>query len=69
MGTPFDSARAIMERNGFKCTSGADSVVWLWCDKFSGGKINIVQRRWQAILNMDHGRVLEVRSNTGLIGP
>ena len=69
MGTPFDSAKAIMVRNGFKCNSGADSVVWLWCDKFSGGSFDIVKRRWIAILNMDHGRVFQVRSNTGLIGP
>ena len=68
--TPADSARAIMESNGFRCRAGADSVAYLWCDKESGGAHAIVRRRWQAVLNLDaEQRVFEVRGFTGLIGP
>jgi len=68
LGTPAESAQAIMERNGFQCRAGADSVAYLWCDKMSA-KINVVRRRWQAVLNLNRGQVFEVRAFTGLIGP
>lgn len=64
------SARTIMESNGFRCQTGADSVAYLWCDKGSGGTHAVVRRRWQAVLNLDvEHRVFEVRGFTGLIGP
>jgi hypothetical protein len=70
LGISGDSAQAVMERNGFRCHTGADSVVYLWCDKYSGGRAAVVRRRWQAVLNLDDGRrVFEARASTGLIGP
>ena len=70
LATPADSARAIMERNGFRCQAGADSSAYLWCDKESGGKASIVRRRWQAVLSLDkQQRVVALRGSTGLIGP
>lgn len=67
LGIPADSARRIMEGNGFRCEV-ADSVASLWCDKRSGKAL--VQRRWQAVVTLDaHRRVKEVRGSTGLIGP
>jgi hypothetical protein len=58
-----------MERNGFRCHEGADSVAYFWCDKLSAKK-GPVQRRWQAVINLNgERRVFEVRAFTGLIGP
>ena|SRR6266566_4738158 len=68
LGTPLDSALVTMEANGFSCRQGADSVTYVWCNKTSPQR-NIVQRRWQAVINFDNGRVLEVRAMTGLVGP
>jgi hypothetical protein len=68
LGTPAESAQATMERNGFQCRAGRDSVAYLWCAKMSS-TVNVVRRRWQAVLNLDQGRVFEVRASTGLIGP
>ena len=68
LGTRADTAQATMERNGFQCRTSADSVAYIWCDKMSS-RFNVVRRRWQADLNLDRGRVFEVRAFTGLIGP
>lgn len=68
--TPADSARALMESNGFHCKLAADGAAYLWCDKESGGTYAIVRRRWQAVLGLDaEQRVSEVRAFTGLVGP
>ena len=61
-----DSARAMMQRNGFRCTL---SAVDLWCDKESGGRFAIVRRRWQATFGIEDGHVRTVKGSTGLIGP
>jgi len=67
-GISADSARRLMEHNGFRCQDGVDSVAYVWCDKLSSNAI--VQRRWQAVLNLDaQRRISEVRAFTGLIGP
>ena len=69
VGTTADAARSVMEANGFHCREGADSVAYLWCDKLSAKKA-LVQRRWQAVINLNsQRRVYEVRASTGLIGP
>lgn len=65
-GMIVDSARAVMQRNGFRCETSADS---LWCDKESGGRFVIVRRRWQATLAIQDGHVRAVNGTTGLIGP
>jgi hypothetical protein len=65
LGTSGDSALALMKRNGFDCQ--ADSVQ-VRCNKRSTGA-NIVQRRWQALITLDHGLVTQVHPSTGLIGP
>lgn len=68
LGVSGDSARGIMERNGFRCREGIDSIASLWCDKLS--RKAIVQRRWQAVINLDaQRRVHQVHGSTGLIGP
>ena len=69
IGAPGDSARLVMERNGFQCRAGTDSVAYIWCDKLSAKKAP-VQRRWQAVINLDEQRrVHALRASTGLIGP
>jgi hypothetical protein len=65
-GMTVDSARAMMQRNGFRCTV---SAVDLWCDKESGGQFAIVRRRWQATLGIQDGHVRTVKGSTGLTGP
>jgi hypothetical protein len=65
LGTSEDSALALMKRNGFDCQ--ADSVQ-VSCNKSSTGA-NIVHRRWQALVTIDHGLVTQVHPSTGLIGP
>jgi hypothetical protein len=65
LGTSADSALALMRRNGFACH--ADSVQ-LQCDK-SSTETNIVHRRWQALITLDHGLVTQVHPSTGLIRP
>jgi hypothetical protein len=68
LGIPADSARSVMQRNGFRCYDGADSVAYIWCDKSSDKAV--VKRRWQAVINLDSQRVVyEVRGSTGFIGP
>jgi hypothetical protein len=69
IGASVDSARLVMERNGFRCREGVDSVPHIWCDKLSAKKAP-VQRRWQAVITLDQERrVHEVRASTGLVGP
>ena len=69
LGLSADSARQVMLRNGFTCVTGADSVAYLWCDKYSGGESELVRQRWQANLNLDdRGRVYEARAFYGLVG-
>ena len=69
LGAPVDSARLVMEHNGFQCREGADSVAYIWCDKLSVKKAP-VQRRWQAVMTLDEQRrVHQVRASTGLTGP
>ena len=65
-GMTIDSARAIMQRNGFRCELSSDD---LWCDKESGGRFAIVRRRWQATLGVEDGHVRAVKGTTGLTGP
>ena len=69
LGISVDSARSVLTRNGFNCRpfESADSTVW--CDKESGGRFEIVRRRWQATLHFQSGRVKKVESSTGLTGP
>jgi type II secretory pathway component PulK len=68
VGISADSARRVMEGNGFSCREGADSVAYLWCDKRSDKAM--VQRRWEAVVKLDaQRRVYEVRGSTDLIGP
>jgi len=65
LGVAVDSARRIMDTNGFHCHEGADSVSYLSCEKLSGKAV--VQRRWQAIVNLDaQRRVHDVRGSTAL---
>jgi hypothetical protein len=67
LGISADSARRIIESNGFHC-HGADTIAHFWCDKLS--RKAIVQRRWQAAFDLDaKRRVDQVRGFTGLIGP
>jgi ketosteroid isomerase-like protein len=68
VGISVDSAQATMERNGFECHHGVDSVAYLWCDKSTNAG-NLVRERWQAVINLDHGQVYERRAFFGLIAP
>jgi len=69
IGVSGDSARAILERNGFRCQLASDAEASLWCDKQSGGRFATVRRRWQASVALQDGHVAAVRATTGLIGP
>jgi len=66
VGTVADTARATLERNGSQCQATRDTVDHLQCEKESKG---LVIRRWKALLNLDHGRVVEVHALLELIGP
>jgi hypothetical protein len=65
-GMTVDSARAIMQRNGFVCEVSADDLL---CHKESGGRFAIVRRRWQATLATRDGHVRAIKGTTELIGP
>jgi hypothetical protein len=69
LGISVDSTRSVLTRNGFNCRpfESADSTVW--CDKESGGRLEIVRRRWQVTLHFKAGRVNKVESSTDLTGP
>lgn len=68
LGISVDSARRIMERNGFRCREAAESISSLWCEKLS--RTAFVQRRWQAAFSLDtQRRVNAVRGSTGLTSP
>ena len=69
LGTPRDSAVATLERNGFRCVAPNQSRESRWCDKWSGGKMAIVRRRWQAVIEFEGERVTTVRASTNLTGP
>jgi hypothetical protein len=69
IGIARDSARAILERSGFRCQTQSSGAASLWCDKESGGRFAIVRRRWQALLAIEDGHVTAVHATTGLIGP
>jgi hypothetical protein len=68
VGTSQEAARRSLEKNGFHCPV-AQARDTLWCDKWSGGRLTVVKRRWQAVLRLDSGRVADVRGTTGLVGP
>jgi hypothetical protein len=69
LGISVDSARSVFAHNRFNCGAfeAADST--MWCDKESGGRFEIVRRRWQATVHFQSGRVNRVESSTGLTGP
>ena len=69
IGTTGDSATRLLVANGFNCPSKENTDSTIWCDKYSGGRFEIVRRRWQALLHVHTGRVISVRASTGLIGP
>ena len=70
VGLSRDSARKLLEANGFRCREGADSAAQLWCGKTSTSTAsNIVSRRWSAVLTLNRDSVVEVRGSTGLVGP
>ena len=69
LGTPAESARVVLERNGFACRPAAEGPSAVWCDKWSGGRWAIVRRRWIASVTIDNGKVVATRANTGLVGP
>lgn len=68
-GMASDSARALLEANGFTCEHAPEPRGTIWCEKWSGGRWAIVRRRWIASVAFDSGRVVGTRSNTGLVGP
>lgn len=69
VGISRDSARAILERNGFRCELDSTATSTLWCDKESSGRFAIVRRRWQALFSIQDGRIATVKGTTALIGP
>jgi hypothetical protein len=69
LGISVDSARSVLTHNGFNCRAFDSTDSTVWCDKESGGRFEIVRRRWQAIVHFQAGRVNKVESSTGLRGP
>jgi hypothetical protein len=69
LGISVDSARSVLTHNGFNCRAFDSTDSNVWCDKESGGRFEIVRRRWQAIVHFQAGRVNKVESSTGLRGP
>ena len=68
-GMTRDSARHLLEQNGFACEGGPGTDDSLRCDKWSGGRWAIVRRRWIATVTVASGRVATAQGNTGLVGP
>lgn len=69
IGVFADSARVLLERNGFRCQVDSAGAASLWCDKESGGRFAIVRRRWQAVLGFQDHHITAVKGTTGRIGP
>ena len=76
-GTEINTAKSIMEKNGFTCSfmtdaSFADSVKiydhidFLYCDFRKGF---IITRRWQVAIVFRKSLVTDVYATTGLTGP
>jgi hypothetical protein len=68
-GTPVQDVRLLMERNGFRCKDVSAPETTLYCDKRSGGRFDVVERRWQAIFDVQDGHVIKIHGSTGLTGP
>jgi hypothetical protein len=65
----LDSAASILKVNGFGCQKFVAADSTLACDKLSDARLDIVRRRWQALLTIRSDVVVRVQSSTGLIGP
>src|SRR3954462_5250590 len=59
VGMASDSGQAILEQNGFTCLHSTAQES-LSCTKLSGGKFDVVRRRWLALLESKQGRVATV---------
>ncbi len=65
IGTPVSDARRFMVAEGFECRDSTEPG-YMYCDRHDG---SVVQRRWQVSLVHRHGKLTEVRVDTGLVGP
>jgi|APDOM4702015191_1054821.scaffolds.fasta_scaffold872431_2 hypothetical protein len=73
LGTAVDDAQQFMEQEGFKCSRSTNAdfghrqgLDYINCDRAAG---DVVQRRWQIALVHKNGKIVEILSNTGLVGP
>ena len=76
VGTPVEDAHRFMESEGFACSrevndedDDADGLDCLYCDRSDGGLFSWVLRRWQVSIYHRDGKVVEVKANTGFVGP
>ena len=69
IGMSSDSAKALLERNGFACNVArveSDNSQHLMCRKSPSGLMSDREQRWVAALDLDDkGRVETIRSNAG----
>ncbi len=77
-GTPFDLAKAKMEKEGFECTVqrnssfseqgvGIENIDYVYCDRhdYSGPYESL---RWQAALILEKEKVTRVALSKGIVG-
>ncbi len=74
IGSSLDSAQVRLRHEGFACTpqrgriAGRPTSDYLLCGaSVSAG--SPVARKWLVVLFVDSGRVRDVATNTGLVGP
>ena len=73
VGTTAEDAAEFLGQEGFACTrkTNADfldrkELEYIYCDRSEGG---MVKRRWQLAVVIKDGRVAEIITCTGLVGP
>ena len=73
LGTSVEDAARFMEREGFACTRETNAeflnrkgLDYIRCDRSEGG---VVARRWQVAVVHKDGKVVEIITSTGLVGP
>jgi hypothetical protein len=69
LGISPDSTASILKRNGFDCQPFNTVDFTLSCEKVSDPRLDVVRRKWVALLAFQSGGVANVRGSTDLIRP
>lgn len=71
IGAPIEAARTVMETHGFECTtvlSKESGKPHLFCEASRTVNWPVV-RRWMVSIDFNEGKVVDVRVESGLVGP